>query len=433
MNPAPTAQIIKYVGLDVHAQTVAVAIAQPGGEVVSYGTVPAHSHSMDRLHKKLCEGGAQVRYVYEAGPTGFWLARHLRGKQIPCEVVSPSLVPKKSGDRVKTDRRDALTLARLYRAGELSFVHVPDEADEAMRDLVRTRLRAVEDLRRCRQRIKGFLLRYGRRYDGRSAWTAEHLNYLSRQKFEHPGQQIAFEELLNAVQDPAQRIERLTKAIEAQVEPWSRRPLVEALMCLRGLALLNAVTWVAEIGDFTRFTHPSQLMSYIGITPSEDSSGPKRRQGAITKTGNEACRRAIIEAAWQYRLPARVTPHIRQRHQGQPQAVIAIAWKAQTRLCERYAALLRHRKKTVVVVTAIGRELVGFLWAIAREIAAPGTTAAEALKKETPTPVPPAARPGRTYALDERKKYEPAPPAVGKRVLPGGARKALKKKNAAAH
>ena len=437
MNPTPTAHIIKYVGLDVHAQTVAVAIALKGGDVLSYGTVPAHSHSMDRLHKKLSEGGAQVRYVYEAGPTGFWLARHLRGKQIPCEIVSPSLVPRKSGDRVKTDRRDALTLARLYRAGELSFVHVPDETDEAMRDLVRTRLRAVEDLRRCRQRIKGFLLRYGRRYDGRSAWTAEHLNYLSGQKFDHPGQQIAFEELLNAVQDPAQRIERLTKAIEAQVQLWSRRPLVEALMCLRGLALINAVTWVAEIGDFSRFTHPSQLMSYIGITPSEDSSGQKRRQGAITKTGNEACRRAIIEAAWQYRLPARVTPHIRKRHHGQPKAVIDIAWKAQTRLCARYQALIRHRKKSVVVVTAIGRELVGFLWAIAREIQAPGTTAAEALKEKTPkalnketqTPVKPWAKAGRSYTLDPRKKFAATKPTVGKKVLPAGARKASKKEN----
>ena len=204
MNHAsPTPQSIKYVGLDVHAETVAVALADPTGELRSYGTVPAHSHSLDRLHKKLSAGGAEVRYVYEAGPTGFWLARHFRHKGIVCELVAPSLVPRKSGARVKTDRRDALTLARLFRAGELSFVHVPDEADEAIRDLVRTRLRAVEDLRRCRQRLKGFLLRYGRRYDGRSAWTEEHLNYLSRQKFDHPGQQIAFEELLHAVQDPA--------------------------------------------------------------------------------------------------------------------------------------------------------------------------------------------------------------------------------------
>ena len=437
MNSSPTTQSIKYVGLDVHAETVAVAIAREGGDVSSYGTIPAHSHAMDRLHKKLTADGAQVRYVYEAGPTGFWLARHLRRLKITCELVSPSLVPKKSGDRVKTDRRDALALARLYRAGELSFVHVPDEADEAIRDLVRTRLRAVEDLRRCRQRIKGFLLRYGRRYDGRSAWTGEHLNYLSRQKFAHPGQQIAFEELLNAVQDPAQRIERLTKVIEAQVELWSRRPLVQALMCLRGMALLNAATWVCEIGDFTRFTHPSQLMSYIGITPSEASSGPKRRLGSITKTGNEACRRAIIEAAWQYRLPARVTPHIRKRHHGQPKAVIDLAWKAQTRLCERYQTLIRHRKKTVVVVTAIGRELVGFLWAIAREIDQPGSAAAEALQKksraalpektgeawqkETGSPLKPRAKAVRHYTLDAGKKYEPAGRKAGKKTAGGKA------------
>ena len=191
-------------------------------------------------------------------------------------------MPRKSGDRVKTDRRDALTLARLYRAGELSFVRVPDEADEAMRDLVRTRLRAVEDLRRCRQRIQGFLLRYGRRYDGRGAWTAAHLNYLSTQKFAHPGQQIAFEELLNAVQDPAQRLERLTKAIEAQVEPWSRRPLVEALMCLRGFALLNAATWVAEIGDFTRFTHPSQRLPLTHIEANLSSRWASSQPGTRT-------------------------------------------------------------------------------------------------------------------------------------------------------
>lgn len=441
MNPSPTAQTIKYVGLDVHAETVAVAIAREGGDVLSYGTVPAHSHSMDRLHKKLAADSAQVRYVYEAGPTGFWLARHLRRQKIVCEIVSPSLVPRKSGQRVKTDRRDALTLARLYRASELSFVRVPDEADEAMRDLVRTRLRTVEDLRRCRQRIKGFLLRYGRRYDGRSAWTEEHLNYLSRQKFDHPGQQIAFEELLNAVQDPSGRLERLTKAIQGQVEPWSRRPLVQALMCLRGLALINAVTWVCEIGDFSRFTHPRELMSYIGITPSEDSSGQKRRQGAITKTGNEACRRAIIEAAWQYRLPARVTPHIRKRQHGQPKAVIDIAWKAQMRLCERYQALVRHRKKTVVVVTAVGRELVGFLWAIAREIEAPGTTAAEASKrkatealKERNIPAPPRARARRAYSLDRDRKFErpkPQSPQAGRKTSQQSLPKETGKKTAA--
>lgn len=424
MNQSPTAQKIKHVGLDVHGETIAVAIAESGGEVRSYGNIASHTHALDRLHQKLSEGGTVVRYVYEAGPTGFWLARHLRQLQIECQIVSPSLIPRKASDRVKTDRRDALTLARLFRAGELTFVHVPDEADEAVRDLVRTRLRAVEDLRRCRSRIKGFLLRYGRRYAGKSSWTAEHLNYLSRQKFDHLAQQFAFEELVHAAQDPAQRIERLTKAIAAQVENWTRRPLLQALMCLRGVALINGVTWVCEIGDFSRFEHPAQLMSFIGITPSEDSSGKRRQQGSITKAGNNACRRAVVEAAWQYRLPARVTPTIRQRQAGQPKAITDIAWKAQTRLCERYRALIRKHKKPVVVVTAVGRELVGFIWAIARALQrqpapVPGTahktatapvralgrdrrTGARLVTPSTPASAP--AAPARVYELDPHRK-----------------------------
>ena len=412
MNSSPTNPSIKYVGLDVHGQTIAVAIAENSGEVRSYGTIPAHSHAVDKLHKKLCADGAVVRYVYEAGPTGFWLARHLRQHGLDCQVVAPSLVPKKASDRVKTDRRDALTLARLFRAGELTFVHVPDEADEAIRDLVRTRLRAVQDLRRCRQRIKGFLLRYGRRYSGQSSWTAAHLEYLSRQKFEYPGQQIAFEELLNAVQDPAERIERLTQVIEEQAKGWSRWPLVKALMCLRGFALLNAVTWVCEIGDFSRFEHPSPLMSFIGITPSEDSSGERRWQGSITKAGNDACRRAIIEAAWHYRLPARVTPTIRARQKDQPKAITDLAWKAQLRLCERYRTLLRNHKKPVVVVTAVARELVGFVWAIARVAEGKPLPVREPRLETSPAPVRARRRTGRTGARLASKATPASAPAA---------------------
>ena len=406
-SPSPTTPTVKHVGLDVHADSVAVAIAEDHDSVRSYGNIPAHTHSLDRLHARLSADGSEVRYVYEAGPTGFWLSRHLAAKGLFVGVVSPAQVPRKAGDRIKTDRRDASHLARLFRAGELSFIHVPDEADEALRDLVRTRLRAVEDLRTCRQRIQGFLLRYGRRYDGRSCWTAAHLEYLSRQKFPHPGQQIAFEELLRAVQDPIGRIERLTAAIHDQLPAWKRLPLVQALMCLRGFSTLHAVTWVAEIGDFTRFASPTGLMSFIGLVPSEDSSGQKRRQGAITKTGNEGCRRAVIEAAWQYRLPARVTPHIRKRQHGQPKAVLEIAWKAQVRLCARFQDLLRKRKKSVVAVTAVARELVGFLWAIAMQVEGKTPPAplekvlAEAFEEENPRPeAPEATPPGRTYPLD---------------------------------
>ena len=416
MNPSPTSPKLKHVGLDVHAETIAVAIADPSGEVRSYGNIPAHTHALDKLHKRLTEDGSHVRYVYEAGPTGFALCRHLRGQNIPCDVVSPSLIPKRASDRVKTDRRDALTLARLLRAGELTSIHVPDEADEAIRDLVRCRLAAVEDLRRCRQRVKGFLLRYGRRYSGKSSWTAGHLNYLSTVKFPFPAQQIAFEELLNAVKDPADRIQRLEAALEDQVKTWKRLPLVQAFMCFRGLAQINAVTWVAEIGDFCRFDHPSQLMAFIGITPSESSSGQRRQQGGITKTGNAACRRAITEAAWQYRLPARVTPTIRTRHHGQPKALTDIAWKAQVRLCSRFKHLLAARKKSVVALTAVARELVGFLWAAARIVdglpvpSRPDPAATPPAKPSKSKPRIPVTRPRATkeYILNPTKRFAKA-------------------------
>lgn len=366
MIPPSTAAKVIFVGLDVHAETTAVALAEASGEVRSYGNIPAHTTALDKLHRRLSENGMQVRYVYEAGPTGFALCRHLRAMGIDCQVVCPSLVPKRPSDRVKTDRRDAEALARLFRAGELTFVRVPDEADEAIRDLVRLRLSVVEDLRRARQRIKGFLLRHGRRYSGKTSWTAEHLNYLSKQRFDFAAQQLAFEEYVKAAEDPALRLERITAALEEQARAWGRWRLVQALMCLRGMALINAVTWVAEIGDFTRFDHPDRLAAFIGITPSESSSGQRRIQGSITKTGNEACRRAVVEAAWHYRLPAMVSPTIRARQHGQPKAVIDTAWKAQVRLCARYRHLIAGRKKSVVAVTAVARELVGFLWAIAR-------------------------------------------------------------------
>ncbi len=359
---------VEYFGLDVHAETIAVAIAVPGEEVRVYGVIPAHTHSIDRLHQRLGAPGVEVRYVYEAGPTGFALCRHLRARGIVCEVVSPSLVPKAASQRIKTDRRDASALARLFRAGELGFIRIPDEADEAIRDLVRARLAAVEDQRRARQRIKGFLLRHGRRYSGKTSWTAEHLNYLSKQVFPFPAQQLAFEEHVRAADEPAARLARLTAAIEEQVQGWTRLPLVKAFMCLRGMTLINAVTCVCEIGDFLRFDHPRKLMGFLGLVPSEDTSGTRRRQGAITKTGNEACRRALGEAAWYYRLAAKVSTSIRQRQHGQPRAVVELAWKAQVRLCGRYRGLSRRLKKPVVAVTALARELAGFLWAIAHVV-----------------------------------------------------------------
>jgi transposase len=368
MTPPSTVAKMIFVGLDVHAESIAVAIADPSGEVRSYGNIPAHTHAVDRLHKRLSADGTVVHYVYEAGPTGFALCRHLRAKGIDCQVVCPSLVPKRPSDRIKTDRRDATALARLFRAGELTFIRVPEPVDEAIRDLVRARQAAVEDLRRCRQRIKAFLLRHGRRYSGKTSWTEEHLNYLSRQVFDFPAQRIAFEELVRAVADPDARVERLTSAIEEQVRHWDRYALVKALMCLRGISLLNATTLVCEIGDFSRFDHPSKLMGFIGITPSEDTSGQRRHLGSITRAGNHACRRTLVEAAWHYRLPACISQSIRARQHGQPKAITDIAWKAQIRLCGRYRALVARHKKSVVAVVAVARELAGFVWAIAQAL-----------------------------------------------------------------
>lgn len=414
-NSTPTMKTIKFVGLDVHAETVAVGVAVHGEEVRSYGIIEAHTHAIDRLHQRLSGPGIEVRYVYEAGPTGFALCRHLRARGLVCEVVSPSLVPKPASQRIKTDRRDASTLARLFRAGELSFIRVPDEADEAIRDLVRARLAAVEDLRRSRQRIKAFLLRHGRRYSGKSSWTAAHLNYLSKQVFGFPAQQLAFEEQVRAADEPAARLERLTTAIEEQVQGWSRLPLVKAFMCLRGMALINAVTCVCEIGDFLRFDHPRKLMGYLGLVPSEDSSGTRRRQGGITKTGNEACRRALVEAAWHYRLAAKVSPTIRQRQHDQPRAVVELAWKAQVRLCGRYRALSRRLKRPVVAVTAVARELAAFLWAIARVVDGRQLPARRTDSPPESRPIAePPQKPGpktRTYALDPGRKQSRRPKA----------------------
>ena len=273
-----------------------------------------------------------------------------------------------------------------------------------MRDLVRARDRAMIDQRKARQRLKGFLLRLGHRYLGRGNWSPAHLRYLSSLRFSHAAQQIAFQEYLEAITVASERLERLTKAMEAALPGWKREPVVRALMSLRGVALLNAMTLVAEAGDLTRFDSPSQLMSYFGLTPSEYSSGEKRQQGAITKAGNGACRRALVEAAHHYRVAPRVTPAIQKRQEGQCREVRAIALKAQQRLNGRYRLMLGRHKKTVVVVAALARELCGFVWAIACQVSAPEKiNARTALRAPAPARTTPARR---QYQLDSSKRYK---------------------------
>jgi transposase len=360
---------ITYVGLDVHKAGIVVAVAEGGlrGEVREYGRIANTAGALDRLMRQLGGAGVRLRFCYEAGPCGYGIQRHLSAHGHDCVVVAPSLIPKRAGDRVKTDRRDAASLARLHRAGELTAVWVPDTGHEAMRDLVRARLDAVHALRRARQQLSGFLLRQGCHY-GRPAWTKLHRRWLTGLRFEHAVHHIVLEDYIQAVEAAAARRDRLTTQIEAMLPDWTLAPVVAALQTMRGMALVNAATLIAELGDLSRFANPRQLMAYLGLVPSEYSSGASIKRGGLTKAGNSAARRLLIEAAWTYRFPARVSRELLLRQEEQPKPIRAIAWKAQLRLCARYRRLARTGKPANIVTTAIARELSGFVWAIARQV-----------------------------------------------------------------
>jgi transposase len=356
-----------FVGMDVHKESIDIAVADRK-EARLFGRVGGDARSVDQATRRLRSVHRDPLFVYEAGPCGFWIYRRLAAQGLRCMVVSPSMTPRRAGDRVKTDRRDALALARLARAGELEPIYVPDARDEAIRDLVRTREDAVCMQRQARQRLQALLLRNEIRYVGRSSWSAAHRRWIAQLKLPDPAQQIAFEEYVQAVEEAGARLERLGKAIEAQLRHWRWRPVVEALQALRGLSVIHAVRIVAELGDFNRFEAPRKLMGYLGLIPSEDSSGPRRRQGAITKAGNSSARRALIEAAHAYAHPARVSWVIARRQSGLPKRVTDIAWKAQLRLCARFRRLAARKLAKNKIVVAIARELCGFVWAIARQV-----------------------------------------------------------------
>jgi transposase len=360
-------KLITYVGLDVHKDTIAVAVADESNrdEVRSHGKIANTSAALTKLATKLAQGGRRLRFCYEAGPCGYGLQRQLKAAGHDCVVVAPSLIPRKAGDRIKTDRRDAINLARLHRAGELTPVWIPDPAHEAIRDLVRARLAAVRSLRQARQQLSGFLLRQGHHY-GRPAWTLLHRRWLAELKFEQPAHYLVLEDCIAAIEAATARRDRLEAYIVAALPDWSLGPVVRALQSLRGVALVAAATIVAELGDITRFANPRQLMAYLGLVPSESSSGSKRRQGSITKAGNGAARRMLIEAAWTYRFPARISRDLLLRQEGLAASIRETAWKAQTRLCGRYRKLSRMGKTANVVSVAIARELAGFVWAIAK-------------------------------------------------------------------
>jgi len=359
-----------YVGMDVHKESIAVAyVAQAhGAEVISLGTVGTRQCAIDKLLRHLQSKSPQLVFVYEAGPCGYWLSRYLMNKGDVCWVVAPSLMPKKPGDRVKTDRRDARQLARLMRSGDLTPVYVPAVDDEAIRDLSRAREDTLRDLKAAKLRLKAFVRRHDIRSTGRANWSPAHLRWLSEVVCPTPAQHIVFQEYVQTVTEQTERLQRLEHELHEQVKTWRFQPVVEALQALRGVQCTVAVTTVAALGDLTRFDNPRQLMNYLGLTPSEYASGARRQQGSMTKTGNTHARRALVEGAWAYRYPAKVSRHLHLRLENLPKAIQAISWKAQVRLCKRYRQLLAKGKNAHQVVVAIARELSAFMWAIAKQV-----------------------------------------------------------------
>ena len=367
----------KYVGLDVHKETIAVSVAEGiGGEVRYVGEIGNTAEAVAKLVKQLSKGGGQLSFCYEAGGCGYVIYRQLRALQQDCLVVAPSLIPKKAGDRVKTDRRDSMSLARLHRAGELTAVWIPDGLQEALRDLTRAREDMKHLQRQAKQRLLAFLLRHGKRFMGKSNWTQMHFRWLETVKFEQPAQQIVLQEYVDTVTACGQRVAGLDRYIEQTAQASATWPVIEALMALRGISLLTAATVVAEIGDLKRFANAPQLMAYLGLVPSEHSSGSSTRRGGITKTGNAHVRRVLVEAAWTYRHPARKTAVLQRRAERTPQAIQDIAWSAQKRLCQRYWALDGKGKLKVQTCTAVARELAGFIWAIGQAMPQPSYAAA---------------------------------------------------------
>jgi transposase len=360
----------KFVGLDVSKEKIAVAIAEQGREKPRYyGMITNTPEAIRKLIKKLGDP-ENLKVCYEAGPTGYPLYRLFLSLGIECDVIAPGLIPQKPGDRVKTDKRDAMRLAQLFRAGELTSIYVPSEEDEALRDLVRAREDAKEDELRAKHRITKLLLRYTIRPPekvGRN-WSSKYREWIHTLKLEYSPLRVAFQEYLQNLNEIEQRLKRLEEEIKTQATEGVYAPMIQALQCLRGVAVITATSLVAEIGSFKRFRTPKQFMSYLGLVPSERSSGELRRQGKITKTGNTHARRLLIESSWSYRYQPAVRDRLKRRLDGQPGSIQAISWKAQQRLHKKYFRLLSRGKASNTAIAAVARELAGFIWAIAQEV-----------------------------------------------------------------
>lgn len=356
------------IGLDVHKETITAAVLPPGAErVVETLKIPNTSRALEALVRRLQPRGP-LACVYEAGPCGYEVQRQLSVLGQPCAVIAPALTPRRPGDRVKTDRRDAEKLARWYRAGELVVIHVPSRAEEAARDLVRVREDTIEDRLRARHRLSKFLLRQGRVYRETKAWGVAHRQWLTAQRFAWAALQQTFEAYVRTLEETEARLAALDQALQDLAQQAAYRPAVAALRCLKGVNTLTALTLVVETQDFRRFPTAAAFMSFTGLVPSEASSGSTVRRGSITKTGNAHLRRVLVEAAWCSRHGQVVSRELAARRQDAPMAVVQLARKAQVRLHRRYWRLLHRGKVPGVTVTAVARELAGFVWAIGQQV-----------------------------------------------------------------
>jgi transposase len=363
---------ILFIGLDTHKEFNEVAYIedQRGAQPIHLGRIPSTKQSIKKLVRQFESKypNATLHFVYEAGPCGYWIYRLITSLGHCCYVVAPSLIPKKPGERIKTDKRDALKLAKLLKSEDLTPIYVPEPEDEAIRDLSRAREVAMKDLKDAKYQLKALLLRNNINYAGTANWSLKHLRWLTELVLPHPAQQIVLQEFIQTINERTARLERLDNELAHHVYQWRYYPVVKAIQAMRGVRLLVAAGVVAELGDLTRFDHPRKLMSYLGLVPSEHSSGGKRHLGAITKCGNGRARRLLVEGAHSYRHAANISTELQKRQEGLPKQIVDIAWKAQLRLCKRYKKLINKGKHYNLVVTAIAREMIAYIWAITKEV-----------------------------------------------------------------